>query len=247
MAIKDALRDLTTYVTGTGFFEKIKMTGNTKDTTIESMTKEKEVILKGKFKDPISDLQGEFGLSNLPLLQTITNDNQYSMGESSVEVVYENQAGGKVPTEFAYLNKSRSHINYRLMSKELLPEQPKFIEPKWDVVIIPTKVSIQQFAWAAGGLSAYEQYFIPKIVNGDLTFFIGEENAKTQRGGVVIASDLTETFESPHKWKIQHVQAVLKMSDACDCEMAFSTKGAIQIKLDSGLGTYKYIFPAKAR
>jgi hypothetical protein len=162
-------------------------------------------------------------------------------------VSYETKNAEKMPTELAYQNKSKSHINYRFMSKHLLPDQPKFLEPKWDVVITPTKSSVQQFAWAANGLSAYEQYFIPRIVDGDLKFFIGEDSAATQRGGVVFADERTETFDSQHKWKIHQILSVLKAADTCDCEMAFSTKGAIQITLGTGLGSYRYIFPAKVR
>ena len=247
MALKDCIKDLTAYVTSAGFFDKIKVSANSKDVTIEAMDKEKEVILKGKFNQSIPDLEGEFGLSNLSLLQTISNDPEFGFNETSATITYENKVSGKEPTELAYVNKSKSHINYRFMSKNFVPDQPKFIEPKWDVVITPSKNNIQQFSWAANGLAAYEQYFIPKIVNGDLKFFIGEDDAATQRGGVVFASDLKETFESPHKWKIQQVLSGLKLGDNCDCEMAFSVKGAIQITLNTGVGTYKYIFPSKVR
>ena len=247
MALKDYLKDLTTYVTAAGFFDKIKITATAREISVEAMEKEKDVILKGKFEKPLSDIEGEFGLSNLSLLQTITSDTEFNNSESKVTVVYETKNAERVPTELAYENKSRSTINYRFMSKQLVPDQPKFIEPKWDVVITPSKASVHQFAWAANGLASYEQYFIPKIVDGNLKFFIGEDSAATQRGGVVFAADRNESFESSHKWKIQQVLSVLKMTDACDCEMAFSTKGAIQIKLNTGMGTYRYIYPAKVR
>lgn len=247
MALKDYFKDLTTYVATAGFFDKIKVTATAKEITVEAMEKEKEVILKGKFNKPLADLEGEFGLSNLSLLQTICSDPEFNSKESSMTVIYETKNAERVPTELAYENKSKSYINYRFMSKQLVPDQPKFLEPKWDIVITPTKANVQQFAWAANGLSAYEQYFIPKIVDGDLKFFIGEDSAATQRGGVVFASELTETFDGQHKWKIQHVLSVLKAADTCDCEMAFSTKGAIQITLNTGVGTYRYIFPAKVR
>jgi hypothetical protein len=247
MAIKDNFKDLTTYISSTGFFDKIKITSNSKETILEAMDKDKDVILKGQFSAPVDDLNGEIGLSNLSLLQTITNDPEFQAKESTMEVVYENTADGKVPSELAYTNKSKSHINYRFMPNRLIPDQPKFMEPKWDVVITPTKGSVQQFSWAANGLAAYEQYFIPRIVDGELKFFIGEDSASTQRGGVVFASDIKEKFDSDLKWKIQLVQPVLKIADSCDCEMSFSTKGAIQVKLDTGIGTYKYIFPAKLK
>lgn len=247
MALKDYFKDLTTYVATAGFFDKIKITATNKEILVEAMEKEKEVILKGKFSKPLADLEGEFGLSNLSLLQTICSDPEFNSKESTMTVVYETKNAERVPTELAYENKSKSHINYRFMSKQLVPEQPKFNEPKWDVVITPSKSNVQQFAWAANGLATYEQYFIPKIVDGNLKFFIGEDSAATQRGGVVFAEELTESFDSQHKWKIQQVLSVLKAADTCDCEMAFSSKGAIQITLNTGVGTYRYIFPAKVR
>lgn len=247
MALKDYFKDLTTYVTSTGFFDKIKVTATNKEITIEAMEKEKEVILKGKFSKPLAELEGEFGLSNLSLLGNICSDSEFNSKESTMQVVYETKNAERVPTELAYKNKSKSHINYRFMGKQLVPDQPKYLEPKWDVVVVPTKANVQQFAWAANGLAAYEQYFIPKIVDGDLRFFIGEDDASTQRGGVVFASERTEKFESQHKWKIQQVMNVLKVADTCDCEMAFSSKGAIQITLNTGVGTYRYILPAKVR
>lgn len=247
MAIKDCFKDLTTYVVPTGFFDKIRINATQKEILVEAMEKEKEVILKGKFTAPVSDLIGEFGLSNLSLLGTICSDPEFNSKESSMTVVYQTKDAERVPTEISYENKSKSHINYRFMSKQLVPDQPKYIEPKWDVVINPTKASVQQFAWAANGLASYEQYFIPKIVDGDLKFFIGEEDASTQRGGVVFATERKESFESQHKWKIQQVLGILKVADTCDCEMAFSTKGAIQITLNTGIGNYRYILPAKVR
>ena len=84
-------------------------------------------------------------------------------------------------------------------------------------------------------------------MDGELRFYIGEEGTANQRGGVVFATDLTEKFEAQHKWKIQQLMSVLKLSEAADCEMAFSSKGVIQITLNTGLGSYRYIFPAKVR
>ena len=199
------------------------------------------------FADALEGVDGEFGLSNLSLLSHIANDSEFNSKDSKLEMVYDNKNGEKVAVELTYVNKSKSYINYRFMSKQLIPDQPKFMQPQWDVVIKPSKAHVQQFAWASSGLGAYEQYFIPKIQNGDLKFFIGEEDTANQRGGVVFATDLTEKFEAQHKWKIQHIMTVLKLADTADCEMAFSNKGVIQITLNTGLGNYRFIFPAKVR
>jgi hypothetical protein len=247
MALKNCFKDLTTYVIPTGFYDKILISATATAVEVSAVDKDKEAILKGSFSLPAPELIGEFGLSNLGLLGTICSDPEFAFNESAMTVLYETRNAEREPAEISYENRSKSHINYRFMSKNLIPDQPRYLEPKWDVVIRPTKHNIQQFAWAANGLAAYEQYFIPRIVDGDLRFFIGEDDAKTQRGGVVFASDRKETFDSPHRWKIQIVQSILKVADTCECEMAFSVKGAIQITLNTGVGNYRYILPAKVR
>ena len=244
--LKDYVQDLVKNVISTGFFDKIKISASSTDILIEGMEKDKDVVLKGKFAKPLTDLNGNFGLSNLSLLSHIISDSEFSSDDSKLEVLYD-KTDVTLPTEMMYENKSKSYINYRFMSPKLIPDQPKFVEPKWDVVIKPTKSSIQQFGWAAAGLSAYEQYFTPSIENGDLKFFIGESGAANQRGGVVFATGRTEKFDSQHKWKISHMQAVLKLADSSDCEMSFSAKGAIQIKISTGVGEHKFIFPAKVK
>lgn len=242
--LKDYVQDLVKNVVSTGFFDKIKVTANSKEIIVEALEKEKDVVLKGKFITPLTDVNGEFGLSNLSLLGTIISDPEFSSEDSKLEVVYKD----KRPEDLTYTNKSKSFINYRFMSAKLIPDQPKFIEPAWDVVIKPTKSSIQQFNWAASGLSSYEQYFTPIITKAsDLKFLIGEDGSANQHGAVTFATDLKEKFDSQHKWKVSYVQTVLKLADSSETEMAFSSKGALQITVNTGVGVYKFIFPAKVK
>lgn len=243
--MKDNIQDLVKNVVSTGFFDKIKVTADNSSVILEAIEKEKEVVLKGQFNKPIDGLEGEFGLSNLSILGHIANDQEFNSKDSNITVTYDDRSGERLPVELAYVNKSKTYINYRFMSKQLVPNQPTFREPTWEITIKPSKSSIQQFAWAANGLVAYEQYFTPRVVNGELKFFIGEETAASQRGGVVFATGVTEKFDHPHKWKISYIQNVLKLADSSECEMSFSSKGVIQVSIGTGIGVYKFIFPAK--
>lgn len=239
--LKDCLQDLVKNVISTGFFDKIKLTADSKGIVVEALEKEKEAVLKGRFETSIENFKGEFGLANLGILSHIISDSEFTSADSTLEVVYKD----KVPDEMIYENKSKSTIAYRFMSPKLIPDQPKFIEPAWDVVIKPSKASIQQFTWAANGLGAYEQFFTPSIKDGDLKFFIGEDDSKTQRGAVTFATGLTEKFDNQFKWKINNFQTVLKLADSSETTISFSSKGAIQVSVNTGVGVYKFIFPAK--
>ena len=247
IAIKDAIQDIAKTTITTGFFDKIKITATTKGTTIEALEKDKQVILKASTVKPVDGWEGEFGLANLALLNSITNDSEFGHKDSKLEMVYQQKGGVDVPSELLYTNKSDTFISYRFVDKSLIPEQPKYLEPKWDVVIVPTKSSIQQFQYAANSLGAYESYFYPRTVDGKLNFFIGDEGSANQRGGTVFATNVTGQFESAHKWPISLVNTILKLTDSADSEMSFSVKGAIQITLKTGNAVYNYIFPAKLK
>jgi hypothetical protein len=246
--VKDALADISKNVINTGFFDKIRITAEPKITLIEAIDKDKQVILKGQTLEPVQDFAGTFGLSNLQLLTSITSDSEYGHKDTVIELVMAQRDGADVPSELHYTNKSSSFIKYRFLAASMCPDQPKYVEPKWDVKIKPVKNRIQQFNWAANSLSQYESYFYPRTVDGELKFFIGEEHAASQRGGVVFATDVTGDFDSAtHKWSISHVSSILKLTDSADSEMCLSTKGAIQINLNTGVSTFKYIFPAKLK
>jgi len=247
IAVKDIVQDLVKNVVATGFFDKIKITAGKKNVSIEAMETNKQVILKAATENPVAGWEGEFGLANLGLLNSITNDSEYNHKDSVLSMQYQAKGGQDVPTELHYTNKSKSFVAYRFVAKELVPDQPKYNVPSWDVSIKPTKSAIQQFAWAAGSLSNYEQYFIPKTVDDTLKFFIGEENGANQRGGVVFATGVTGEFESNHKWPIGLLSPILKLADGADAEMKFSVKGAIEISISTGLINYKFVFPAKVR
>lgn len=46
-------------------------------------------------------------------------------------------------------------------------------------------------------------------------------------------------------YPLNQVLAILKLSGAGDCTMSFSDMGALKIDVDSGLGKYSYILPAR--
>jgi len=246
ITIKDFIQDLSKFAIGPSFFEKIKIASEPDKVSIEAVDNDRQVILKASTQ-LIDDLEGDFGLSNIGLLNHITNDPLFADAGSSLEVVYESRNGKKVPTELNYTNKSKSHINYRFMSVEHMPQQPIFHTPIWDVTVVPTKNGTQQFNWASTGLSSYEDYFTPKVVDNQLKFYIGEEKAASQRGGVVFADQVSAKFDSAHKWKIAPILSVLKLAESADAEFSFSSKGAAQITLDTGVSKYQFIFPAKSK
>jgi hypothetical protein len=77
-----------------------------------------------------------------------------------------------------------------------------------------------------------------------LIFSFGD--ASTHAGEFVFAEGITGKSKNQMSWPVAQVQSILKIADVNNTTMSFSDEGALQITLDSGLATYKYILPAQA-
>ena len=240
--IKDVFLDVSKNVINPGYFETIKITSTRKNTLIEAISGT-TTIVKGVTHSPVSELgECEFGLSNLGLLSSIVNDSLFKDNESKVELIFEKRESKEIPSEFLYTNKSNSFINYRFVSSNFVGKQPVYSEPKWDIRTKLTKSVVQQFFWLSSSLNGYEKTFTPKLVNGDLKFFIGKENSASQRGGIVISNDITGKFDHEMYWPISTISPVLKLVDGSESELCLNDK-AMQINIDTGVTLFRYIFP----
>jgi hypothetical protein len=81
--------------------------------------------------------------------------------------------------------------------------------------------------------------------DGDkLIFTFGDQS--THGGEFVFATGVTGKITKAWTWPVSSVLSILKIADANNAKLSFSNEGAMQITLDSGLATYKYIIPANA-
>jgi hypothetical protein len=65
-------------------------------------------------------------------------------------------------------------------------------------------------------------------------------------GEFIFATNVTGNLNKGWTWPVASVLAILKIADANNATISFSNEAAMQISLDSGLATYKYIIPANA-
>jgi hypothetical protein len=61
----------------------------------------------------------------------------------------------------------------------------------------------------------------------------------------VFATDVAGKLTKSWAWPVASVLSILKISDVNNTKVSISNEGAMQITLDSGLATYKYIIPAQ--
>jgi hypothetical protein len=119
----------------------------------------------------------------------------------------------------------------------------KFRGVKWDVEIEPSMAAVQRFNFQAGANNEHPT-FLAKTEGGNLKFIFGD--ASTHGGEFVFAMDVAGKLDRGWTWPVLPILSILKIADVNNTKMSLSNEGAIQITLDSGLATYKYIIPAQA-
>jgi hypothetical protein len=85
---------------------------------------------------------------------------------------------------------------------------------------------------------------LAKTESGNLKFIFGDQS--THGGEFIFATNVTGNLNKAWTWPVSSVLSILKIADANNAKIGFSNEGAMQITLDSGLATYKYIIPANA-
>jgi hypothetical protein len=242
--MKDYLVDIVKHTQGLGI-DLVKITGTATDTTIASVAEDRNVILEAKFKRPMSQFTGVFGLPNLTKLNTILGIQEYR-DDAKLTITTQNRNGEDVVAGVHFENKAGDFKNdYRFMSAEIVNEKLKAVKfrgVKWNVDFIPDAVNIQRLKWQAAANSD-EITFIAKTDKGQLQFSFGD--ASSHAGNFIFADEITGTLAKSWSWPVAAVITILGLTG--DKTFKISDEGAAMITVDSGLIEYSYIIPAQTK
>ena len=246
--MKDILQDIVSHTHALGFLNLTKITsGDT--TTIESMAEDRSVILTATTKEPVSEFNGTFGMPNLDKLALHLKNPEYQK-DAKIEVVEAERNGEVVPTHIHFENTGGDFQNdYRFMNKQIIEEKLKTVKFKgasWDVMFQPSIASITRMKLQSAAHSEETTFTIKVEETGgvtDVMFYFGDAN--THAGKFVFQTGVTGNLKHPWTYPVAQVQAILNLDG--QATMSLSDQGAMQITVDSGMGTYNYILPAQSK
>ena len=109
------------------------------------------------------------------------------------------------------------------------------------VSITPRHFVLKQIAGIYGGI---EPNFTVKTEDGDLIITVGAADGSFT-GKRTFAKNVDGEIKEGFAWPLSQVLAILKLGMSGSCVMQISSKGALQISVDSGIGQYDYILPAQ--
>ena len=244
--MKDILQDIVGHTQNLGFLTTVKVTGEEAATSIFSMADDRSVIMEATTHNPYPDMLGVFGMPQLQKLKYLLDGSEYQK-DAKISITSAERNGSTIPVGIHFENKDSDFKNdYRFMNMEVINEKMKTVKfrgVKWDVEVVPSLAGVQRFNFQAGANSEHPT-FLARTENGNLKFIFGD--ASTHGGEFIFATGVTGTLDRGWTWPVASILAILKIADVNNTKMSLSNEGAIQITLDSGLASYKYIIPAQA-
>jgi len=246
--LSEVLTDVLAQTHGLGFIEMMKIDSDSAGTKIAAIDDAKTVVIYGTLNSPMTELDGVVGLSRMAVLQGYLKFPPFTSGASTIEIKTTQRDGVDVPTEVSFSSDDGHESSYRFMHKDVVEEQikvPSFNGATWDVVIKNTDDLMKDLSYFNGVLGAFEPVFTAKTDGTDLNFYIG--SGATDRATVPVAKGVNGTLTGA-TWPLVEVLAILKLAaKSDDCTLSFSNKGVLKIEMETGLGKYEYLLPARAK
>ena len=244
--MKSILQDIVAHTNKLGFLNIVKVTGTAEKTLIDSMADDRSVVMYAETATPHPDMVGTYGMPQLEKLRYLLDGKEYQEG-AKIEVVTGERNGETIPVGLHFENKDGDFKNdYRFMNQDVINEKLKkstFRGVNWHVEVSPTMAAVQRFQFQAGANTEHTT-FLAKTDGGNLKFIFGDMSS--HGGEFIFAQGVTGNLNKGWTWPVASVLAILKIADANNAMLSFSNDGAMQITLDSGIATYKYIIPAQA-
>lgn len=243
--MRDYLLDIVQHTHGLGIIDLVKITGTDSETQIDAIAEDRSVIVQARFKNPVPEFIGTFGMPNLGKLNTILNIQEYRE-DAGISVTSQSHNNETVPAGIHFENKAGDFKNdYRFMLAAIVNDKLKTVKfkgVKWGVDIEPTVAAIQRMKFQAQANSE-ETTFIAKIENNNLIFYFGDHSSHS--GNFVFQHDVQGTLSKAWSWPVGAVISILSLSG--DKTIKFSDEGAAMITVDSGIAEYNYILPAQQK
>jgi hypothetical protein len=245
--MKQILQDIVAHTHNLGFLNIVKITGEAASTKIDSMADDRTVIMYAETAQPYADMLGVFGMPQLNKLKYLLDGAEYKEN-AKIDVVKSDRNGETVPTGLHFENESGDFKNdYRFMNTEIINEKLKTVKfrgANWDVEVNPSLQAIQRFSFQAGANNEHTTFLAKTDDKGNLKFIFGDQS--THGGEFIFATNVTGKLTKGFTWPVNAILSILKIADVNNCTLSISDGGALQITMDSGLATYKYIIPAQA-
>lgn len=243
--MKDILQDIVSHTHALGFLSTLKVVTDEHNTTIQSITDDRSVILNATTHERIDDFTGTFGMAYLEKLNLLLKNPEYQE-DAKIEIVKKQKDDQEYPAYIHFENVIGDFQNdYRFINKEIIDSNLKTFKFKganWQLDFQPPVASITRMKLMSA-IHSEEPHFQVRSDEENLVFSFG--NDSTQSGEFVFKHKAGGKLNTKKKYPVLEVQSILSLSG--DSNISISDDGVMKISIDSGLAIYEYILPCHTK
>jgi len=244
--MKDILQDIINHTLNLGDIDTLKVVGTATETVVTGKTEKNTVFMSGKFKTPVADFIGTFGMPNLPKLKTILGFSEEYDENAKITVLKQKVEAIDQPATIHFENKAGDFVNdYRLMDKTIVESKVPnvvFKGTKWDTDFEPTVAGIQRLK-KQSMLHSEDEVFKTTLKGGNLNVTFG--NPSNYSGNFVFHSGLSGALTKTLGWPVKQFISIMDLLG--DKHIYITDQGAMRITVDSGIAEYEYLLPAQSK
>lgn len=242
--MRDILADVVRQTSS--MFDAIKISGTDAETKIEANDADKTLFLKGSLKTAQPDLIGEFGISNLKLLDGLLEFPSYKADGASVAVQRLKRKDNDTVAGFTFRDANgKGGAVFRAMSADLVGEQAVITTIPWDLSFVPQKAKVAEFSHLASLFNEVDKSFAPRTADGDLIFGIGSDDASTHKVSMVFETGVTAELRGDMLFSTPQFLSVLKIGGQNPVTVSICNRGVLGIAVETAHGNYNYFLRAK--
>lgn len=218
----------------------LKVTPDKDKLRLQSYDADRVLFIDAYTHDNYPEITGECGLFNFKILKGLLTLTSFQTDNATFKVGTRKIEDAEYPDRIEFKG-GGSKATFRLMSKEVVPEQPTIVNIPWDITLVPSASKLAEFQQMASLYSDVEGMFEISTDGTNLVVDFGNASASTHSGSMVLAEDVNGALSAPMKFPINHFLTLMKLtSDAKASEVRLTSKGLMGVIAVTDYATYNY-------
>lgn len=227
-------------------FGVIKVTGTDDGTKIQAVDNDKTLFLEAMLTTPVPALAGQFGISNLTLLDGLLSFPSYKTEQAKFSVKRETKASEETVTAFIFKDANGKGATFKTMAAHLVAEQAQVNKIGWNVTVTPSKSKVAEFAQLSR-LYVDDKAFKVSTEDGDLVFALGDDNSATHNASMVFESGVEGELSGEMLFNAAQFLSLMKIAGSHATTIKITSKGVLGVSVEAPTGTYNYFLRATVR
>jgi hypothetical protein len=242
--LKDIFTDIAKYTNVNGI-EYVKVYRDKEDRIRVDAQMGSSLVINGKIKDDVAEIDQDLGLANLGFLKSLVNLPNYQ--ETGTVTIQKKDDG--VIDRIEIKDADKNTDIYRFMSSNKIQEHlsrlPTFRGTNWDISFSPNTESLKALSTLNSLYGSIESNFTLSVEDDNLVMnVIGQQGSFF--GKRKIAKSIGGTLKTGHQWPLGLAHQIMTLCMSGNCLMQVSEKGVVSFSVDTGITEYNYYIQAQS-